>query len=131
MAAKRGEAGRALNGKLGPVRVHWPTTVGYYGAVGAAVAVGIIEWPVGIFIAAVPVVKLLNDRTAPKQLRYFVDMFQGAAKPVGGDGDSMMELSGTVRGNARRAQRKSPVLPDPAPRARAGRPRSRRSSAQA
>ncbi|GAC1332292.1 MAG: hypothetical protein NVSMB17_11260 [Candidatus Dormibacteria bacterium] len=110
---------RALNGKVGPVRVHWPTTVGYYGGVGLAVAVGMIEWPVAIFIGAVPVVKMLKDRSTPTPLRYFVDMFQGAAKPVGGDGDSMMELESSSRTVARRTtravQRKAPGVRNPRP----------------
>jgi hypothetical protein len=82
-----------MDGRVGPVKVHWPMTMGYYGGVGLAVAAGIIEWPVALFIGAVPVVKLFKDRAASTPVRYFVDLFQGAAKPVGGDADSMMELA--------------------------------------
>jgi len=114
---------RALNGRVGPVRVHWPSTIGYYGGVGLALAAGMIEWPVAVFIGAVPVVKMLKDETTPTPFRYFVDMFQGAAKPVGGDGDSMMELDRSVRSVARTAQRKTPGVPNPRPRRTAPRPR--------
>ena len=114
---------RALSGRVGPVRVHWPSTIGYYGGVGLALAAGMIEWPVAVFIGAVPVVKMLKDETTPTPFRYFVDMFQGAAKPVGGDGDSMMELDRSVRSVARKAQRKTPGIPNPKPRRAAPRPR--------
>lgn len=114
---------RALNGRVGPVRVHWPSTIGYYGGVGLALAAGMIEWPVAVFIGAVPVVKMLKDETTPTPFRFFVDMFQGAAKPVGGDGDSMMELDHSVRSVARKAQRKTPAIPNPRPRRAAPRPR--------
>lgn len=116
-------AGRSMNGRVGPVRVHWPTTIGYYGGVGLAVAVGMIEWPVAVFIGAVPVIKMLKDDTTPVPFRYFVDMFQGAAKPVGGDGDSMMELDRTTRSVARTTQRKTPGVPNPRPARKRATPR--------
>lgn len=119
-------AERSMNGHVGPVRVHWPTTFGYYGGVGLAVAMGMIEWPVAIFIGAVPVIKMLKDDTTPVPFRYFVDMFQGAAKPVGGDADSMMELDRTTRSVARSAQRRTPGIPNPKPARSA--PRGRRAA---
>jgi len=116
-----------MNGRVGPVTVHWPTTIGYYGGVGLALAAGMIEWPIAVFIGAVPVIKMLKDDTTPVPFRFFVDMFQGAAKPVGGDGDSMMELDGTTRSVARSAQRKTPGIPNPRP-ARKAAPARRRAT---
>ena len=37
-----------------------PRTAGYYGGIAAAVALGVIDWPVALFIGAIPVVELLK-----------------------------------------------------------------------
>jgi hypothetical protein len=74
-----------------------PRTAGYYGGVAAAVALGLIDWPVAVFIGAIPAIKLLQRGDLPKQVRFAVQLFEGAAKPVGGDGEGTVELVRTPR----------------------------------
>jgi hypothetical protein len=70
-----------------------PRSLGYFGAIGAAVAFGVIEPPLGIFIAAVPLVKMLGKANLPQPIRFAAEVVDGAAQPVGG------EAEGTVRLN--------------------------------
>lgn len=84
---------RDLVGHVGPVEIDWPRTAGYYGAVGLAVAFGVIEPPVGLFIAAVPFLKMLNRPGARRPTRMVSAFFDGAAKPVGGDAPSTIMLT--------------------------------------
>ncbi len=79
---------RGLVSTIGPVQIDWPRTVGYYGGVAAAVAFGMLEPPLGIFIAAVPFVKMLNRPNSSFPARLVAQTLEGAAKPVGGDSDS-------------------------------------------
>lgn len=76
---------RGLIGRAGPLEIDWPRSVGYFGGVGLAVAFGVIEPPLGLFIAAVPFFKLLNRPKAPRSVRLVSQLLDGAAKPVGGD----------------------------------------------
>jgi len=82
---------RGLVVSVGPVTVDVPRTVGYFGAVGLATATGLIEAPLGVFIAAIPLVKMLMTRNLPRPVRFVGQVFDGAAQPVGG------EAEGTVR----------------------------------
>jgi hypothetical protein len=50
------------------------------------------DWPVAVFIGAIPAIKLLQRGDLPKQVRFAVQLFEGAAKPVGGDGEGTVEL---------------------------------------
>ncbi len=86
---------RGLTGRIGPIELDWPRSAGYYGGVALAVALEIIDWPVGLFLAAIPLVKLLNRRTLPKAVRFTVHVFDGMAKPVGGDAEGTMRLMRT------------------------------------
>jgi hypothetical protein len=51
----------------------------------AAVAFGVIEPPLGMFIAAVPVVKILGKWDLLWPLRFVSGLVDGAGQPVGGD----------------------------------------------
>ncbi len=44
--------------RLGPLEVHVPRAIGYFGAIALAVPFEVIEAPVGLFIAAVLIFKL-------------------------------------------------------------------------
>lgn len=88
---------RGLTSRIGPVEVDWPRSVGYYGGVTLAVGLGMIEWPVGLFIAGIPVVKLLNRSVLPRAVRFGVQAFEGMAKPVGGDSEGTIRLTKTPR----------------------------------
>jgi hypothetical protein len=83
---------RGLVVSLGPVSVDVPRTVGYFGAVGLATATGLIEPPLGVFIAAIPVVKMLMTRNLPRPVRFVGQIFDGAAQPVGGDAEGTVRL---------------------------------------
>src|SRR5690348_2003589 len=83
---------RGLTSRLGPVQIDWPRSLGYFGGTAAAVAFGIIEPPLGLFIAAIPFLKMLNRPQAPGPVRFVSQMLDGASKPVGGDTEATVEL---------------------------------------
>jgi hypothetical protein len=84
--AQKEDAG--LVTRLGQITIDWPRTVGYYGAIAAAVAFDVIAPPLGLFIAAVPLLKLLKRKHASRLERGLAAVLEGAAKPVGGDSES-------------------------------------------
>jgi len=69
---------------VGPFQVDVPQSLGYFSGIAAAVAFGFLEPPVAVFIAAVPMLKMLAN---PAPQRFVEEMLQGAAKPVGSDGE--------------------------------------------
>jgi len=75
---------------IGGLRIDWPRAAGYYGAVAAAVAFDVIAPPLGIFIAAVPLLKLLKRKNAAKAERFVAAVIEGAGKPVGGDAEGVV-----------------------------------------
>ncbi len=77
---------------FGGVKVDWPRIVGYYGALGIAVACEVIAPPLGLFIAAVPLLKLLKRKRASLPERFVGAVVEGAGKPVGGDADGVVRL---------------------------------------
>src|SRR5262245_61651413 len=79
--------------RIGPLEVDWPQTVGYYGGIILAVAFDVISPPLGLFIAAIPVLKLFKRRGAPLPARVVSAILEGAAKPVGGDSDSTIRVA--------------------------------------
>jgi hypothetical protein len=62
--------------------------IGYYGGIGLALALEMMEPPLALFIAAIPVLKMLNRSWASWPTRLVPQLPQGMARPVGGDGDS-------------------------------------------
>jgi hypothetical protein len=74
----------------GPVRIDWPRAAGYYAAVGAAVAFEVIAPPLGVFIALMPLVKLLKRKHATRIERFVAAVVEGAGKPVGGDAEGVV-----------------------------------------
>ncbi len=83
--------GPALVSQVGPFQIDWPRSLGYFGGAAMAVAVGVIDPPVGIFIAAIPFLKMLDLPRAPIPSRFLGQVLEGVAKPVGGDSQ------GTIR----------------------------------
>ncbi len=75
------------------MEVDWPRSIGYYGGISVAVAVGMIEPPLAIFIAAIPFLKMLNRPTASWPSRFVGQVLDGAAKPVGGSSEATIELT--------------------------------------
>ena len=86
------EQDRGLTSQIGPVVIDWPRSLGYFGGVGLAIAFDVITPPVGIFIAAIPFLKMLNFPGAPTPVRFVSQVIDGAAKPVGGDSQSTIEV---------------------------------------
>lgn len=78
---------------VGPIEIDWPRTIGYYGAIGAAVAFDVIAPPLGLFIAAVPLLKLLKRRQASRIERWLAAALEGAGKPVGGDAQGVVRAT--------------------------------------
>ncbi|MCU1661335.1 MAG: hypothetical protein JWR58_1400 [Pseudonocardia sp.] len=62
---------------IGPVHLDVPRTVGYYGGVGIAVGAGLVEPPLGLFIAAVPFLKLLTHHALPVVVRFVGEVMEG------------------------------------------------------
>jgi hypothetical protein len=71
--------------RVGALEVDWARSLGYFGGVALAVACEMISPPIGLFIAAVPIVRLLKAPGRPWAIRVVADALEGAAKPVGGD----------------------------------------------
>jgi hypothetical protein len=91
--------------RVGPLEVDWPKSVGYYGGIGLAVALELIEPPLAIFIAAIPMLKLLKRPTQPLPVRVLADVLEGAAKPVGGDAESVVQVIEAPNRTARPTRR--------------------------
>ncbi|MBV8952189.1 MAG: hypothetical protein JOZ99_15020 [Actinobacteria bacterium] len=84
---------RGLVSRVGPLEIDWPKSVGYYGGVGLALAFELIEPPLAIFIAAIPLLKLLKRPGDSWPVRVVADVLEGAAKPVGGDAESVVRVN--------------------------------------
>jgi len=83
---------RALHFDVGPLEIDIPRTLGYYGGISAAVAFGVLEPPIAVFVAVLPMIKMLGTRVAPPPLRFLAQVLQGAGKPVGSDGQGTIRL---------------------------------------
>lgn len=83
---------KGMTARIGPMQLDVPRTGGYYLGVGAAVAFGVIDWPVAIFIGAIPVVKMMQSRRLPASVQFAVHLFDGASQPVGGDAEGTVQL---------------------------------------
>ncbi len=100
----QGDTERGLVSRFGPVEIDWPRTLGYYSGIALATAFELIEPPLAIFIAAIPLFKMLNRPKASLPTRLIAHFMDGTAKPVGGGGTSTIRLvtpdapQGTNRG---------------------------------
>ena len=83
---------RGLVSQFGAIEIDWPRTVGYYGGIGLAIALEIIDWPVGLFIGAVPIFKMLNHPKSPLPARLVAQTLEGTAIPVGGESESTVRI---------------------------------------
>lgn len=87
-----GPQDRGLVGQIGPVEIDWPRAIGYYGGIGLALAFEVVEPPLALFIASVPFLKMLNRPNSTLPARFVSQALDGAAKPVGGDGESSIRI---------------------------------------
>ena len=92
MEIRFGAPGNVLEVRVGNVEVDVPRSVGYFGGLAAAVGLGLIEPPLALFIAAVPLYKVLTNTALPQAVRVVGEVLQGAAKPVGSDAEGVIEL---------------------------------------
>lgn len=81
-----------LEVQVGTVEVDVPRSIGYFGGLVAATGLGLIEPPLALFIAAVPVYKLLTNTAFPRAVRIVGEVLEGAAKPVGSDAEGVIVL---------------------------------------
>jgi hypothetical protein len=98
------EQKQGMTSRIGPVEIDWPRTIGYYGGIGLAVAFELIEPPLALFIAAIPLLKMLNHPGASAPTRFVGELLEGAAKPVGGSSEATIQLT---ENNAKMARRLS------------------------
>ncbi|MGZ4585588.1 MAG: hypothetical protein ACXVYI_14815 [Mycobacterium sp.] len=84
--------GNVLEVQVGIVHVDVPRSIGYFGGIVAATGLGFIEPPLALFIAAVPLYKLLTTTALPRGVRFVGEVLEGAAKPVGSDAQGVIEL---------------------------------------
>ena len=92
MQVRFGTPGNVLEVQVGTVEVDIPRSIGYYGGLVAAVGFGLVEPPLALFIAAVPVFKVLTNTAMPHAVRIVGEVLEGAAKPVGSDAEGVIEL---------------------------------------
>lgn len=87
--------------QVGPVLVDVPRSIGYFGGVSAALALGLIDPPLAAFIAATPFLVMLTHRRLPIPIRFVGEALEGAAKPIGGDDDGYVTLQDEQRDRER------------------------------
>jgi hypothetical protein len=88
-----GAPGNVLEVRVGTVEVDVPRSVGYFGGLAAAVGLGLIEPPLALFIAAVPLFKVLTNSVFPPPVRALGEILEGAAQPVGSDAEGVILLA--------------------------------------
>ncbi|MBV9207485.1 MAG: hypothetical protein JO037_19275 [Actinobacteria bacterium] len=81
-----------LASRVGALEIDWPRSLGYFGGIAVAVGAGLIEPPLGLFIAAVPFLKMLDLPHLPNRARFVAQVFEGIAKPVGGDSEGTIRI---------------------------------------
>lgn len=82
--------------RFGPLEVDVPRSLGYFGGAAVAVAVGLVEPPLGVFIAAIPFIKMLTSPRAAAPLRFVGLVAEGAAQPVGSSGQGTVRVRGEI-----------------------------------
>src|SRR5438552_4535476 len=87
------EQQQGMTSRIGPLEIDWPRTIGYYGGIGLAIAFELIEPPLALFIAAIPLLKMLNHPKASRPTRFVGQLLEGVAKPVGGSSEATIQLT--------------------------------------
>jgi hypothetical protein len=76
-----------------PAEIDWPMALGYYSGIGLALAFEMMEPPLALFIAAIPILNLLHRPRASWPTGLLSPLLHGMARPRGDDGASASELS--------------------------------------
>jgi hypothetical protein len=79
--------------KIGPLQVDWPRSLGYFGGIALAVAFELVAPELALFVAAVPLIKLLKRKHATKIEKAVAAVIEGAAKPLGGDAEATVRAA--------------------------------------
>ncbi|HVH63200.1 MAG TPA: hypothetical protein VNA65_06325 [Candidatus Dormibacteraeota bacterium] len=103
---------QGVTGRTDHLEIDWPRSLGFFGALGAAVALDLVPVPIAAFVAAVPFLKLINRPNASRPERFISHLVDGAAKPVGGDAEGTVrwapgEIKAMARSRSRRARKAS------------------------
>src|SRR5437588_7011036 len=53
-----GETDEGLVSRIGSLEIDWPRSLGYFGGIAVAVGLELIDPPIGVFIAAIPFLKM-------------------------------------------------------------------------
>ena len=88
MVPRKAEQDRGL-----PAEIDWPMAMGYYAGIGLALAFEMMEPPLALFIAAIPIFKMLNRPRASWPTGLVSQLLHGMASPDGNDGDGAIQLS--------------------------------------
>jgi hypothetical protein len=88
------EAEKDMVVRTGALEIDVPRSIGYFGGIAGAVAVGLLEPPLGLFIAAIPFIKMMTHPRSPNSLRFVSLLAEGAAQPVGSSGQGTIRLVG-------------------------------------
>jgi hypothetical protein len=91
------EQKQGMASRIGPLEIDWPRTIGYYGGIGLALAFEVIEPPLALFIAAIPLFKMLNSPGASRATRFVGQLLEGAARPVGGSSEATIQMTETKK----------------------------------
>ena len=92
MAQQQVNEEHGMVSQFGPIEVNWPRTIGYYGGIVLAVGFELIEPPVGIFIACIPLIKMLSRPKLAQPVRFVSEVLQGAAIPLNGDAEASVRV---------------------------------------
>ncbi len=79
---------------VGPLRMDVPRSLGYFGGIALAVALEVIDPPLALFIAAIPIMKMLDFPRLPRPSRFLGQVLEGASQPLGGDAEGTVKLVG-------------------------------------
>jgi hypothetical protein len=74
--------------RIGPIDIDWPRSLGFFGGIALAIAFDLIAPEIALFVACVPLVKLLERQHATRPEKAIAAIMEGAAKPLGGDAEA-------------------------------------------
>lgn len=87
--------------RVGPFLIDVPRSIGYFGGVGVALALGLVDPPLAAFIGAAPFLVMLTHRSLPVPIRFVGEALEGAARPIGGENDGYVQLQDDQRDRER------------------------------
>jgi len=95
------------------VQVNWPRAIGYFGILGLATALEVIEPPIALFIGALPFIKLVEQSPVPHPIEEGAGVLVGAGQATGTSPEGTFQVSkpqtrrASRNGRARRTRAKA------------------------